>query len=81
MNRVYRVPNPGASNPQPPKLPDRMRQVLRTKHYAFSAEENNFGVVAKSSFPRRRGSRERDNKLVSRLRGNDGTPKLFFHRC
>jgi len=39
MNRVYRVPNPDTSYSQPPKLLDRLRQVLRTKHYAYSTEQ------------------------------------------
>ena len=45
MNRVYRVSNPDASNPQPPKLLDRLRQTLRTKHYAYRTEQAYVGWV------------------------------------
>jgi hypothetical protein len=45
MNRVYPVPHPVASNPEPPKLLDRLRQVLRTKHYAYRTEQAYVGWV------------------------------------
>jgi hypothetical protein len=45
MNRVYPVPHTDASNPEPPKLLDRLRQVLRTKHYAYHTEQAYVGWV------------------------------------
>ncbi len=45
MNRVYRVPNPDASNPQPPKRLDRLRQALRTKHSAYRNKQAYVGWV------------------------------------
>ena len=39
MSAVYRNLGGGANSAQPPRLLDRMRQVLRTKHYAYSTEQ------------------------------------------
>jgi len=39
MSAVYRNLDDGANFAPPPRLLDRMRQVLRTKHYAYSTEQ------------------------------------------
>ncbi len=39
MSAVYRNLGEGANPAKPPRLLDRMRQVLRTKHYAYSTEQ------------------------------------------
>ena len=39
MSAVYHNLGGGANSAQPPRLLDRMRQVLRTKHYAYSTEQ------------------------------------------
>jgi len=39
MSAAYRNLGDGANSAQPPRLLDRMRQVLRTKHYAYSTEQ------------------------------------------
>jgi len=39
MSAVYRNLGDGANSAQPPRLLDRMRQVLRTKHYAYRTEQ------------------------------------------
>jgi len=39
MSAVYRNSGDGGKFCSPPRLLDRMRQVLRTKHYAYSTEQ------------------------------------------
>ena len=39
MAAVYSAPCGAATTPQPPKLLDRLRNALRTKHYSYRTEQ------------------------------------------